>query len=314
MPAAEPFRVGETHGILSQPENQIRASSDRFGWSSLYASAQREIPYEGLFPAVRDQLLVLHIDGPVAVDRLHGPNAARCLMPAGGIHLVPGGLDFGVRLMGALSTLHVYVRREIIEEVAAELLDGDPTHVDIPPQFLQPDTALQALLSAVRAALEEDAYGTTLYIDYLARAIASQLIRRHSGSTPRATPPLARIGTIGPVVAEAVEYMRAHIEAPISLDDIALAVDRSPAHVVRTFRASLGIPPHQYLLVLRIKQAQRLLRVTNDPIAEIAFACGFSHQEHMTRMFRRWCNTTPATFRRASRNQNSRRYLTGHLA
>jgi AraC family transcriptional regulator len=300
--AAEPFRVEETHGILSRPENRIRASSDRFGWTSLYASAQREIPYEGLFPAVRDQLLVLHIDGPVAIDRLHGPNAARCLMPAGGIHLVPGGLDFGVRLMGALSTLHVYVRRQIIEEVAAEFVDGDPAHVEIPPQFLEPDAALHALLSAVRVALEEDAYGTTLYIDYLSRAIASQLIRRHSGSTPCATPPLGPIGTIGPVVAEAIEYMRAHIEAPISLDDIALAVDRSPSHIARTFRASLGIPPHQYLLVLRIKQAQRLLRATNDPIAQIAFACGFSHQEHMTRMFRRWCNTTPATFRRASRN------------
>jgi AraC family transcriptional regulator len=41
---------------------------------------------------------------------------------------------------------------------------------------------------------------------------------------------------------------------------------------------------------------------TNTPIAEIAFACGFSHQEHLTRMFRRWCSTTPATFRKASRN------------
>lgn len=301
MPVAEPFRVEETHGILSRPENQIRASSDRFGWTSLYASAQREIPYEGFFPAVRDQLLVLHVDGPVAVDRLHGPNAARCLMPAGGVHLVPGGLDFAVRLMGALSTLHVYVRRQIIEEVAAEFIEGDPAHLEIPPQFLEPDATLHVLLNAVRAALEDDACGTTLHIDYLSRAIAAQLVRRHSGNAPRPTPPLGPIGTIGPVVAEAIEYMRAHFDRSISLEDIALAVDRSAAHVARTFRASLGIPPHQYLLVLRVKEAQRMLRATNDPIAEIALACGFSHQEHMTRMFRRWCNTTPATFRRAAR-------------
>ena len=98
MLAPEPFRVQETHGILSRPENKIRASSDRFGWSSLYASAQREIPYEGYFPAVRDQLIVMHFDGPVPIDRLHGPNPSRCIVPAGGLHLVPGGLDFGVRL------------------------------------------------------------------------------------------------------------------------------------------------------------------------------------------------------------------------
>ena len=77
-------RIEETHGILTRPENKIRASSDRFGWSSLYASAQREIPYEGYFPAVKDQLIVQHLDGPVPIDRLHGPNPARCVVPPAG--------------------------------------------------------------------------------------------------------------------------------------------------------------------------------------------------------------------------------------
>jgi AraC family transcriptional regulator len=223
-------------------------------------------------------------------------------MPAGGIHLVPGGLDFGVRLMGALSTLHVYVRRAIIEEVGAELFEGDPAHIEIPPQFLGPDAGMQSLLSAIRVALEEDAFGTSLYIDYVSRAIASQLIRHHSGHRVRQMPGLGPIGHIGPVVSEAIEYMRANLATPISLEEIGAAVNRSPSHIARQFRTSLGIPPHQYLLVLRIKEAQRMLVGTSDPIAEIAFACGFSHQEHLTRMFRRWCGTTPAAFRRAQRN------------
>jgi AraC family transcriptional regulator len=53
---------------------------------------------------------------------------------------------------------------------------------------------------------------------------------------------------------------------------------------------------------MRIKHAQHLLLTTGDSIADVAFASGFSHQEHMTRMFRRWCDTTPATFRRAVRD------------
>ena len=302
MVTASPFRVGETHGILARPENNIRASSDRFGWTSLYASAQRELPYEGYFPAVKDQLIVQHLDGPVPIDRLHGPNAARCVVPAGGLHLVPGGLDFGVRLMGALSTLHVYVRRAVIEEVAGEFFGGDPGIVDIPPQFLAPDPALSSLLSAIRLALAEEDDGSALYVDYLARAIASQLVRRYSGRRLQATPALGPIGTVGPVIAEAIEYMRAHIDQRISLDDIARAANRSASHVARQFRTSLGVPPHQYLLVMRIKHAQHLLLTTGDSIAEIAFASGFSHQEHMTRMFRRWCDTTPGTFRRMARN------------
>ena len=301
MLTAAPFRVEETHGILRRPGCQVRAASDALGWSSLYVSAQDETPYEGFFPAVEDQLIVLHVDGPVAIDRLNGTRASRCLMPAGGVHLVPGGLELGVRLMGSLSTLHVYVRRAIMEEVAAELQSGDPAHVEVPPQFLEPEPALHGLLAAARAAIGEDSYGTPLYVDYLARAIAARLIRRHSGLAPHAASP-EQSSAIVPLVAEAIEYMRAHLASPVSLDDIAVAVGRSPSHVARVFRASLGVPPHQYLLDLRIREARRLLSDTSDSIAEIAFACGFSHQEHLTRMFRRWLNTTPAAYRRASRN------------
>lgn len=302
MLAGAPFRVQETHGILLRPENNIRASSDKFDWTSLYASAQRELPYEDFFGAVDDQLIVLHLDGPVAIDRLRGPANARCVVPAGGIHLVPGGMDFGVRLMGALNTLHVYVRRSIIEEVAAELVDGDPTHIEIPPQFLAPDPALNALLAAINVALTEDEYGTGLYVDYLSRAIASQLVRHHSTRNVHTDPPLAPPADIGPVVAQAVDYMRSNLERPISLEQIAAVVNRSPSHFARQFRQELGLPPHQYLLVLRLKRAQQLLQTTRTSIAEIAFECGFSHQEHLTRMFRRWCDTTPAAFRKATRN------------
>jgi len=302
MLAGTPFRVHETHGILTRPENQIRASSDRLRWTSLYASAQRELPYEGYFPAVEDQLIVLHLDGPVAIDRLHGPSPARCVVPAGGLHLVPGGLDFGVRLMGALNTLHVYVRRNVLEEVAAETMSGDPSHLEIPPQFLDPEPALTALMNAVSIALSEDGPGSALYVDYLARALASQLVRNHTGNRARRTPPLGPIGTVGPVIAEAIEYMRENLEESLSLEDIATAVNRSPSHFARQFRAALGIPPHQYLVVLRLKRAQHLLAHSRDSIAEIAFACGFSHQEHLTRTFRRWCETTPAAYRKAIRN------------
>ncbi|MEQ1899953.1 MAG: AraC family transcriptional regulator [Devosia sp.] len=302
MLAGAPFRVQETHGILLRPGNNIRASSDKFNWTSLYASAQRELPYEGFFGAVDDQLIVLHLDGPVAIDRLRGPANARCVVPAGGIHLVPGGMDFGVRLMGALNTLHVYVRRSIIEEVAAELVDGDPVHVEIPPQFLAPDPALNSLLAAINAALTEDEYGTGLYVDYLARAIASQLVRHHSTRNVRTDPPLAPPADIGPVVAHAVEFMRSNLDRQISLDTIAAVVNRSPSHFARQFRQELGLPPHQYLLVLRLKRAQHLLQNSRTSIAEIAFECGFSHQEHLTRMFRRWFDTTPAAYRKATRN------------
>ena len=68
MPAASiGFAIGETHGGLLRPANKIQASSDGRGWPSLYASLQREMPFEDSFDAVDVPLIVLHLDGPVTV-------------------------------------------------------------------------------------------------------------------------------------------------------------------------------------------------------------------------------------------------------
>ena len=49
----------------------------------------------------------------------------------------------------------------------------------------------------------------------------------------------------------------------------------SEAHFARSFRQAFGIPPHRYLLTRRIEQATTLLRDTDLPITEIAFATGW---------------------------------------
>jgi AraC family transcriptional regulator len=49
---------------------------------------------------------------------------------------------------------------------------------------------------------------------------------------------------------------------------------------------------------LRVERAKRMLR-GGTSIIEIALTCGFTHQEHMTRIFRRAVGVTPAAYRRS---------------
>jgi AraC family transcriptional regulator len=80
------YRVQDTHGILTRPEHTIRASSEDLGWGSLYASLQHEAPYEACFGAVEDHLLILHLGGPVAVERDLGGKRERRIVPAWPVH------------------------------------------------------------------------------------------------------------------------------------------------------------------------------------------------------------------------------------
>src|SRR5215471_18688397 len=133
--SGRPFTVNETHGILLRPEHRIIAASDRFGWTSLYASMQREVPYAAAYAGVPDHLVILHLDGPVTVSRMLGKSCASRLIPPGGLFMLPGGVDFGVRLGGNLSTLHLYVRRAIVEEVAADLSPSDTESIELVPRL-----------------------------------------------------------------------------------------------------------------------------------------------------------------------------------
>jgi AraC family transcriptional regulator len=53
-----------------------------------------------------------------------------------------------------------------------------------------------------------------------------------------------------------------------------------------------------------VERAKRLLESTRQPIAEVAAACGFCHQEHLTRVFRARCGTTPSVYRKSSSQRN----------
>jgi AraC family transcriptional regulator len=295
--ASRPFTVSETHGILLRPEHRIIAASDRLGWSSLYASMQREAPYAATYASVPDHLVILHLDGPVTVSRVLGKSAASRLIPPGGLFMLPGGIDFGVRLGGDLSTLHLYVRQSVIEEVAADLGVGC---VELVPRLGARDPLIEHLSLEVRDALTDPDPGAPLYVDYLTRAVAARLIRAHS--TRAVPPPKARTGVLTRIQLDrAVDYMEANLDKPLALADVAQAAGLSATHFARRFKQSTGSAPHQYLMRCRVERAQRLLAETDSAIAQIAFACGFAHQEHLTRVFRRLSGETPARFRRAAR-------------
>jgi AraC family transcriptional regulator len=301
-PASAEFSVSETHGANRRSgaptPPEIRASSNGWGWSSLYTSLQRELPFEDTFKAVDDQMIVLHLDGPITVHRRVRNGESSRLIPPGGLFMIPGGMDFGVRLGGTLLTLHLYLRRAVIEDVSQSLQPGDPTKLELLPRIGESDPLIERLMLGIRDALH-DGPSAEPYVDYLGRAIAARLIRGHASSSPVDRAPVT-LG--GEQLAKAIDFMQANLEDSIDLPAIAGVAGLSPSHFARQFRTTTGVPPHQYLMSLRIERAKRLLSETNTRVVAIAFACGFANQEHMTRLFRRSCGTTPAAYRRTRRS------------
>lgn len=86
---------------------------------------------------------------------------------------------------------------------------------------------------------------------------------------------------------------------PLDLERLAAAAHVSPRHFSRSFRATFGETPHQYLLSRRIERARHLLRTTDRQVADVCLSVGFTSIGSFTTTFRRHTGTTPTAYRRA---------------
>ena len=85
------------------------------------------------------------------------------------------------------------------------------------------------------------------------------------------------------------------------LTELAQIARLSTYHLIRAFRAEIGLTPHAYLVDVRVRRARDLLRVGQAP-AEVALGVGFADQAHLTRAFKSRIGVTPGAYRRALRD------------
>lgn len=90
---------------------------------------------------------------------------------------------------------------------------------------------------------------------------------------------------------------RAYAE-PLDVAALARTAHSSPAHFIRTFRATFGETPHRYLQRRRVERAMFLLRTTDRPVVEVCLETGFTSLGTFGRTFRDVVGETPSAYRR----------------
>jgi PAS domain S-box-containing protein len=100
-------------------------------------------------------------------------------------------------------------------------------------------------------------------------------------------------------LAKAVRHIQTHLDEPLPIGELAALAGLSRYQFDQRVRRIFHITTGQFIHRVRMDAAVRRLRETNDPIALIALACGYSDQSAFTRQFRRTTGLSPAEFRRA---------------
>lgn len=89
------------------------------------------------------------------------------------------------------------------------------------------------------------------------------------------------------------QFLEKHLREPLTLRDIARAVDRSEEHVARTFRQHHRRTIFAELLRLRTERARYLLLCSDLTMTAIAGECGFATPAHFSRTFRQQTGMSP---------------------
>jgi AraC family transcriptional regulator len=102
-------------------------------------------------------------------------------------------------------------------------------------------------------------------------------------------------------LGDARDFIHAEYISNPTINEIAVAANIHPVHLSRMFRRYYGCTIAEYVRRLRIEAASRALAESNETLAEIAAASGFSDQSHFSNLFKRLMNVTPAEYREIKR-------------
>ena len=96
---------------------------------------------------------------------------------------------------------------------------------------------------------------------------------------------------------KAIHYMQENFASPISIQDIAKAVNLSRSQLFRIFKRTCGNSPKQVLDDMRLSHAKHLLRLTQLSVDEVAQYAGFSSSSYLNKVFQKYRGMTPTAYR-----------------
>ncbi|MGE7990502.1 GlxA family transcriptional regulator [Pseudomonas sp. NPDC089554] len=114
-----------------------------------------------------------------------------------------------------------------------------------------------------------------------------------------------RFGIHDKRLTAAIAAMEDNLEKVIGIEAIAERCNLSQRQLERLWHQHFGMTAQRFYLELRLGEARRLLRESSQPIASIAYSCGFVSASHLGSAYRRVWGCTPGEERRKFDEEHS---------
>lgn len=172
----------------------------------------------------------------------------------------------------------------------------DPTfdHILL-PGHLETTARIRELVDDVELLLRERPTAWELEVAARCHQLFRQLYCVLAARDETSEPTDANVATVKLMIS----FIREHYPEDVQLEDIARAGSVSKSTCSRLFKRYTGRSPVSYLIDYRLEMGAARLRGSDEPVAAVATACGFSQQSYFTRMFQRAYGMSPRAYRAA---------------
>jgi AraC family transcriptional regulator len=269
-------------------------SSAQSPWGGALLERHIHGPYTSDRHQHRSYFVSLHLSDPAPFLWRSQGGQGNKIIESGSINVLSRGTEDWVSFPKPVERIVLNLELDVFRQACPEHDTG--RDFELISRWAVQDSQLEYTLRALEAELEAGSPGGRVFAESLLCALAVRLQQSYGMSPP--TGPRARNGLPKARLNRVIEYIEANLNREIALAALAETAGYSRSHFLRMFRTATGHTPHHYVLQLRLKRAQELMRLRPMSLIEIASHCGFSSHAHMSRAFRHSLGVTPSQYRR----------------
>ena len=228
-----------------------------------------------------------------AVARIDGRTYIKPCRP-GTITMAPRGHDGQWRVDEPIRVSNIYLGQDRLQACADTIAEG--RHYELLDRVNHAAPQLFAIMRVICSEVEAPGPHSLLYLEQAVDLLCLELVRNHSTMGRFSFDP--QHGLPRWQVRRVTGYMRDHLGADISLQDLANLVGMSRYHFCSAFRRATGTAPYECLTRMRMDMARDLLAKTTLQVSDVAFAVGYCTASAFSSAFRKVVGVTPREFRR----------------
>lgn len=187
---------------------------------------------------------------------------------------------------------------DIMSEIA-ELRFGASQFTLIPKMFAEDIYPIKEIVNIIRQEIALNYPYGNLFLENMRNSLVIAILKKFAIETVI----LTNVDNLSNNKIKLIQdYIQENLNKNLTLEDLARLVYISKYHLCRSFKQATGTNITDYIIMERVKLAQKLLIDSSLNIAQIADACGFHDASHLNRHFKSLMQTTPTAFRKNCTN------------